>query len=337
MYKLKYNFNQYNDVISTYINVLIDKSTISFQQQIRNGQIKNSKKDADSLAGCIQNVEEYLHYNYEKSPESFNHIINATIKNVKTISVLPYNKRRIYGETQEQNKTIFINPDLPNSKYLTGEERTRLYMAHELGHIINHEWMNKVEDYANQQIRQGRLSQEHAQLIYDGFSMLDEATTQNRAENFVYEFSGKQRPRLANYRNGNLFNGETYKSNFDFYSELQEPATMFARTLRGIGKENDDLTALDMLSERALLPNFFTNILNEYVKDGQMPAFIQEVQYMGLLKRASYANFGYENVSYIYNSKTYLEKFKGVTEQMRDYREPLLNYRASLDDGYDDR
>lgn len=78
---------------------------------------------------------------------------------------------------------------------------------------------------------------------------------------------------------------------------------MFARTLRGIGKENNDLTALNMFSNRALLPNFFTNILNEYARDGQMPSFIQEVQYMGLLKRASYSNFGYGDVSYLHNSK----------------------------------
>ena len=248
--------------------------------------------------------------------------------NVRTISVLPNNKRGIYGEAQADNKIIYINPDLSDSRNLTGEERTRLYMAHELGHIINHDWMNKVIEYANQQIRQGRLSQEHAQLIYDGFSMLDEATTQNRSEKFVYEFSGKQRPRLANYRNENLFNGETYKSNFDYYGELQEPAAMFARTLRGIGKENDDIRSLDMLSERAMASNFFNNILNEYSRDGQMPSFIQEVQYMGLLKRASYANFGYEDVSYLRNSKTYLDKLRNLTTQMRDYREPF-------NDGFD--
>lgn len=323
MYNLNYDFGQYNDVISVYIEVLINKSTTNFQQQIRNRQVRNREHDADALAGCIQNLEEYLYYNFQKSPATFNHVINATMDNVRTISVLPNNKRGIYGEAQADNKIIYINPDLSDSRNLTGEERTRLYMAHELGHIINHDWMNKVIEYANQQIRQGRLSQEHAQLIYDGFSMLDEATTQNRAEKFVYEFSGKQRPRLANYRNENLFNGETYKSNFDYYGELQEPATMFARTLRGIGKENDDIRALDMLSERAISSNFFNNILNEYSRDGQMSSFIQEVQYMGLLKRASYANFGYEDVSYLRNSKTYLDRLRNLTTQMRDYREPF--------------
>lgn len=136
MYKLKYDFRQYNNVIATYINVLINNSMASFQQQIRNGQVRNSEHDADALAGCIQNLEEYLYYNYR--------------------------------------------------------------------------------------------------------------------------------------------------------------------------------------------------ILNEYTRDGQMPAFIQEAQYMGLLKRASYANFGYEDVSYLHNSKTYLERLRNVTAQMRDYRAPF-------DDGYGER
>ena len=115
---------------------------------------------------------------------------------------------------------------------------------------------------------------------------------------------------------------------YGYYGELQEPATMFAKTLRGIGKEHDDVIALNILSERALSPNFFNTVLNEYSRDGQMAAFIKEVQYMGLLKRASYANFGYEDVSYLRNSKTYLERLKNITTQMRDYREPF-------NDGYE--
>lgn len=202
-----------------------------------------------------------------------------------------------------------------------------MYMAHELGHIINNGWMKAVIEYANNQIRQGRLTQEHAQLVYDGFSMLDEVTTQNRAEDFVYEFSGKRRSELSYHTNVRMFNSEAYRSNFDYYGELQEPAIMFARTLRGIGKENDDAKVLDMLSQRALLPNFLNNILSEYSKDGQMAAFVQEMKYMGLLKRASYANFGYGDTSYLGNSKTYLDKLRSITGQMRDYREPF-------EDGY---
>ena len=183
----------------------------------------------------------------------------------------------------------------------------------------------KVIDYANRQIRAGALSQEHAQLIYDGFSMLDEATTQDRAEDFVYSFSGKARPQQQNVRSQRLFNGQAYRSNFDYYGELQAPATMFARTLRGIGKEDNDAKALKLLSSRALSPDFFNTILSEYTRDGQMPAFIREVQYMGLLKRASYANFGAEDISYCRNSSRYLSELTNITSQMRDWREPFVN------------
>ena len=186
MYRLKYDFQQYNQYIIDYLNMLIKNTTTMFQNQIRNGQIKNSERDADALAGCIRNIEEYLHYLFESSPENFHSILRTTIKNVRTIACFSSNQRRIYGETQAQNKLIYINPELKESRTLTGEERTRLYMARELGHISNNEWMKKVVDYVNRQIRTGALTQEHAQLIYDGFSMLDEVTTQDRAEDISY-------------------------------------------------------------------------------------------------------------------------------------------------------
>ena len=323
MYQLKYDFQQYNEAIEVYLEVIINKSTENFQAQITNGQIKDPENDANALAGCIQNIEEYLYYNFTSNPDKFYNVLNATMNNITTIACLPSNKRTIYGETQVGNKIIYINPELGASETLTGEERTRLYMANELGHAVNSEWMKKVIEYANRQIRLGSLSQEHAQLIYDGFSMLDEATTQDRAEDFVYLFSGKQRPQQLAYVNNKLFNGQPYISNYDYYGELQAPATMFARTLRGIGKEENDSKALRLLSSRALSPDFFNSILNEYTIDGQMPSFIREVQYMGLLKRASYANFGAEDRKYLQGSGQYLSELSSVTAQMRDYREPL--------------
>ena len=69
MYNLKYDFKQYNEVMSVYMDVLVEKSTAQFQQQIRNGQVRNSKHDADALAGGIENLEEYLYYNFQKSPQ----------------------------------------------------------------------------------------------------------------------------------------------------------------------------------------------------------------------------------------------------------------------------
>ena len=54
MYKLEYDFKQYNNIMSAYIEVLINNSMTNFQQQISNGQVRNGEHDAGTLAGCIQ-------------------------------------------------------------------------------------------------------------------------------------------------------------------------------------------------------------------------------------------------------------------------------------------
>ena len=196
MYELSYDFQTSNQIIAKYFQNLIANSSANLQQQVKNSQVIDSRNDSNSLANCIANLEQYLYYNFEKSPQNFDYILNSIMNNVSIISVLPKNERGIYGKTEIGNKTIYINPDLPNSNYLTSEERTKLYMAHELGHVINNGWMQKTIEFLNKEIRANNLSQSQAQLIYEGFSMLDEATTQNRAENFVYSLSSKNRPPL---------------------------------------------------------------------------------------------------------------------------------------------
>ena len=328
MFKLRYDFGEYNNVIARYMEKLFNTSGTNFQEQFQNGKLGNYEHERTALIDCIGYLEEYLYYNYKKYPAIINgkentifkDISNSIFDNLKAISLLPKNNRGIYGFTQ--NGIVYINPDLQKSRTLTGKERTRLYMAHELGHAINASWMKKFKEFANQLIRQGKLTQEKAQLFFDGFSMLDEVIAQNRAEDFTYEFSKKRRPKLTKYRNKRLFNGETYKSNFDFYGELQEPAIMFARTLRGIGRVKDDERVLYILSERGFSPYFLHNIVDEYSRDGQMPSLMKEVQCMGYLKKAAYANFGKEDPEYLRNSKKYLDILRELTSNLRDYREP---------------
>ena len=101
---------------------------------------------------------------------------------------------------------------------------------------------------------------------------MDEAITQNRAEHFAYAFARKSRPPMKRYTNGKLFHGEAYQTNFDFYGELQTPATMFGRTLRGIGKMENDEAALMELCNRANNPNFAKRIIEEYTKDSERDA-----------------------------------------------------------------
>lgn len=260
---------------------------------------------------------------YRNYPYNFREVLITIMPNFATIACLPRDRRNIFGETSGTG--ISINPNLNASDTLTSDERRRLYIAHEIGHIINESWMKKVEGWVNQQIQAGQLTLEHAQRIYDGFSLLDEAIAQERAEEFTYSFSRKARPKQFSTRRPGLFNGTCYKTNFDWYGELQAPATMSARILRGIGKEEDDGKALKMLATRALQSDFFDEILKEYEHDKQMGNFIKELQYMGLLKNASYAIFGQADVSHLKYSSQYLTGFQDIALRMRDYRKPISN------------
>lgn len=323
MSQSEFFYGEFDDVVQRYMDLLKTESNKKFQSQLQKREIGDEKKERKVLDEMYKDIEAYLQYVYMNYPENFRELLITIIPNFTTIACLPRNIRGVYGMTEDTG--ISVNPDLVASCTLTSSERRRLYIAHEMGHIINRTWMKKVEEWCNQQIHAGQLTQEHAQCIYDGFSLLDEAIAQERAEEFTYDSSNKDRPKQVLKRREGLFKGAYYQTNFDWYGELQAPATMFARTLRGIGKENDDSKALKMLATRALQPDFFDKILGEYEYDNQMGNFIKEFQYMGLLKRASYAIFGMQDNSYLENSGQYLERIQAITTQMRDYRDPISN------------
>lgn len=320
-YNLEYNFSKYNDRVQNYLNQLLINSNNYFLNQYRKGKINNIEKEYHKMCEFINNIEEYLIY-YINNP-NFEYILNV-LEKIRTVSVLPKNERGIYGKAEANNNILFINPELAGSRFLTPSERTRLYVAHELGHFINSEWMNTVVSFLDKKVRLNEMTQEEAQLFYDGCSLLDEAITQNRAEDFAYTFARKKRPNMQDETRDKLFNGDTYKANFDFYGELQEPAIMFARTLRGIGKLENDNMALRVLSERAISPDFFNKIVDEYTKDSQLENLIPLVQNMGIIKNASYCMFGYESDnSDLSRSKEALDNLKTYATNLRDYRDPL--------------
>ena len=54
-----------------------------------------------------------------------------------------------------------------------------------------------------------------------------------------------------------------------------------------------------------------------------MANLIKEAQYMGVIKKASYAKFGQEDPKYLRESKENLDELKELTLRMRDKREPF--------------
>ncbi len=333
-YRLKYNFGQYQNQITKIFQNLINKSIQFFGQQIANGKIlrNNSnyndpqyyndpqlRKELIKLESFVSNIEEYLYYYYLNNLDAFPNILNA-VSEVKAISVLDDSDKGIYGITHPTG-VIQINPNLSGNGILTPDERTRLYVAHELGHMVNRTWMDSVTKFLS---TDKRLSPNDKTMFYEGFSLIDEATTQDRAENIAYYYAHKQRNCLRNYSDpSGMYGGDTYRTNFDFYGELEPPVIAFGRTLRGIGSIENDERVMNVLGNRALKPNFADNIIYEYRRDGQIDNLYAQMQYMGMLKKASYARFGYDDVIYLKNSKRVFDTLNFISKKLRDYREPF--------------
>lgn len=319
-YNLKYNFGEnYQSRVSNLLNEMLNGSNDLFAKQLQNGQIGNVKSEYVEMLSFIKNVEEYLYY-YKDNP-NFNNILNS-VSSIKKISVLPVNSRGIYGQAFAEENTLLISPVLGASSTLTHEERTRLYVAHELGHIVNHSWQNTVEKFLNSRVNEGEMTLEEKELYQEGFNMLDESITQNNAENFAYAFAGKSRPNKQ-YRSSNagIFGNTPYLSNYDFYGEYQMPAVKFAKTLRGIGRYDNDDIALNMLGQRAMSPFFALDIMDEYDKDNQYENLLNLLTNMGIIKKAGYAAFGYDDRAYIQDSQRALNDFNNLADRMREYRD----------------
>jgi hypothetical protein len=152
--------------------------------------------------------------------------------------------------------------------------------------------MESVIDFIDSQYRSGKITQKQGELIQAGFSLLDEAITQNRAEHFTYSFA--QKPRSYAQKYTHLFGGNFYKTSFDFYGEFEFFAIKFGRTLSEIKNETYDAQALRKLCNKATSPNFVKLIISEYEENGQLDKLIAIAIQMGLIKTAMYHTFHIE-------------------------------------------
>lgn len=311
------NFGNYHYQVTSFIQQLY-KNSIKYYNDTYHQVIplRNQKKELEQIKNAVTYVADYLYYFYRIYPDNFLTIYNCLKQNLKVITVFPLEKRGLYGERTKD--MVYFNPELRGSYTLTSNERIRLYVNHELGHIINEQWMLQIERFLN--VLQDDIC--NKQLVYDGFSLLDEAITQNWAEDITYHSLGKKRPLKVAMQHKDLFDKQIYQTNYDFYGELQTPATVFAQTLRGLGDKYDSV-ALKKLCERALNLTFSLDIVEEYHRDGQSDNFYRMFHLLGGIKNASYATFGKGDRRYLKASKELLSQLLALTEKLRDVRPPL--------------
>lgn len=320
-YNIVHDFEESNDLIKQYIEVVYHKSLLLYAKRYQGVNATGTNKlDINKIEESLGYIEDYLYYFYKFNRDEFDNIFNNLVNNLNFVTVLNQGERGLYGKYVSNEKCLYINPEMKSSINLDSDSRIRLYINHELGHIINSEWMKSVESYLNSNHINSLIDK---QLLYDGFSLFDESTTQNRAEEITYYYLNKKRPSKKFYKRGNLFDGTAYKTNYDYYGEMQEPTISFARILRGIGKIEDDTLALNEFCKRALKPNFATNIIEEFTVDGQLTNLYYLLQRLGKIKNASYASFGMGTRKDLDESLNALNEFYRLAPRLRDRREPL--------------
>ncbi len=313
-------FGDYTVFINDYINQLYSRSLELYAKRYaQNNPTGTPEIDIEKIEESLSYIDDYLYYFFRFNNESFISIFKNLIDNLKFITVLPPTMRGVYGQYKNNEKVLYINPKLHSDQRLTSEERTRLYICHELGHIQNSKWMNNLIIILNDI----NCSIDDKQLMYNGFSLLDEATTQDRAENIAYYFSSKRRPNMAQ-RVTALFDGKPHKTNFDYYGEFQVPTIDFARTLRGIGKLEDIDLVMKEFGIRALKEDFSKKIFEEYTTDGQISNLYYLLKRLGIIKNAAYAAFGYGDSGHINQSSLALAEYNQLVGKLRDYRDPII-------------
>jgi len=288
-----YHSNHIPPVLSMrFLNDLYNRS-VSYTRN--EAEIVNIEKYINYLEDYILGLQQIGFMNSEN--EDF---ILSQIAQINVIRSLPPQNRGIYGATTADN-SIYLNPDLHGNGILSNEERIRLYTFHELGHLVHGMYQDDIQKYVESMSRKYSLSQRNRKYLEMGFDLIDEACVQETAENLAYKYARKQRPQFRQYspknrNNGkNLYGNFNVLSNFDYYVELEAPAVMLTKTMRGIGTNQKDRnlgTLMSQLAQRSFNPDFIKDLSREFLEDGYERDLVLIMHRMGIIKDASYGMFG---------------------------------------------
>lgn len=194
--------------------------------------------------------------------------------------------------------TIWINPEISKSKTLANDERTILFLAHEIAHMYHNSWYLVIEKYLGKCLCIKDLSKidpkvkRKFDIVLRGVTLLDEVISQDIAEAVAYCYSKKERPLMEVQKKENMFNGKGYLTNFDCYGELENVAVKFLRTILPLKSGVTDEEALKMYSVFSFSSNLASLIIECYEERNQSNLLIGMLTDMGMICDASYQAFG---------------------------------------------
>ncbi len=254
--------------------------------------------------------------------ENFRNVLDQ-IKKVVAVKVLPKDARKYFALTYQNQ--IYINPDLKPVRSLTPDDMHLMVHSHELGHVINNQWVDASFHYANTLYQNPRvqgilrnMGLSSASYLKDGFCLLDEVVVQDVAERVTYLKKGQARPLMESRNDKAIFGLNSYRTNFNLYGEFQEIAVRFARTLSFLhceAQDSDDevLRKLDIAAFRG---DFVARIERELeFHPDKIDSFVILLATMGKIKDSTYQIIGLsasKGSSVIVNS--YLSPFEQITD-----------------------
>ena len=253
-YQLKYDFGNYNSSVVSFIESIYKNSLKLLNDAMISDDNYSSYKDI--IIKSIGYLEDYLFYMYSFNNEVFFQIFNNLMSKLKVISILPADKSYKYGDCDLNNGIIYINPSVQSTNGLDYDSRIRLNLCHNLGHITNDIWMKSAKDNLTNMVDDNKFYKISCRY---GLRFIDEAISQNHAENITYYFLGKDRP-VKKSRRSSLFG--SVLTNFDYYEELQEQITAFALFFVEPGRSIGSNEAVNILSKMALKSDFIETIFN---------------------------------------------------------------------------
>ncbi len=268
----------------------------------------NSPNVREKLPELIGEVEDFFVAGLRKkifTKENLNRIITSLSNpttGFRTIEFLPAGSEGILSACE--GTKIYINGAMPehkNSPYLTGSERMRLHLYHEMGNkILNISSNEKAIDDFTSTIGNILASKglvgvnlEGMEYVQEGFTMIEDCLAEELAEILTYSISKKFRPLYEQRIDLNCL----ISTNHDFYGIFQKPTISLGRAISGCAKDttSDDEVLLNMI-KKALNTNFDLDLIKEFGDDDTGTLYhdlFLILREMGLLKVQKYASFGY--------------------------------------------
>lgn len=314
MYSFKYKWDDQELVgFCEYFSRLYDKSISTYFAN--NPEIDTAEITAINKA--FEYLEDFLKYLLDNDYFDDKLDFIRGVVNLKLIYVLPSLYRdRFNGLTLDQ--IVYFNPNMIPFENLSSSDTFRLAVNHEMSHIFSDTNDFFFEAFKKNIFNDYTILNTYSDKIDDcsfddftaGFDFLDEALSQDIAENALCSYNGTSRRKQRYGRNPTLYPEGVFKFNFYQYQEFQEMANKFIHFL-GYGEDVED--ALDYFSKRYFDKNFIINAYYSFLDDSsRIVDFCTMLVCMGKVKKAIYENRG-EDVS------TYINLFNEIYQNNVQY------------------